>query len=149
MAYRLYTHDVQEGITDFNDMKYHMLKSRHDYSLIFNEVSEQFIVAYNVRYHELDSIDWAQGYYFSDIEEAMDKFNKLTSDIYRFMTNDTAPTSYTLDVIFKTMIEAREEGNIWADPVEDMLAVTIEFMLDNEELFDKSVIEDIRDTLGK
>ena len=149
MAYRLYNRDVQEGITDFNDDKYHILNSRHDYSLIFNDVSDLFIVAYKLEFHEYDSIDWAQGYYFSDIEEAMDKFNKLTSDIYRFMTNDPAPTSYTLDVIFDTMIEAREEGNIWEDPLEDMLDVTIGFMLDNEELFDGSVIEDIRDTLGK
>lgn len=148
MAYRLYTHDVQEGITDFDDMKYHMLKHLHDYSLIFNEFSEQFIVAYHVRYHELDSIDWAQGHYFDDVIEATDYFEQRTMNIRRFFLHDPAPTAHTIDTIMDTMRENRDYRNIPNGPLDEMLDITIQFMLDNEELFDEDVIEDIRNTLA-
>lgn len=70
MSYRLYNEDVAEGLVDFNDQKYHILKTRGDYTLVFNDCTDQFIVAYKLQYHALESIDWAQGHYFSDIIQA-------------------------------------------------------------------------------
>ena len=84
--YRLYTSDVAEGITDFNDDTYIIIHSSYisnyciilDTSAIFNP----FIVAYKVEYHEYDSIDWVQGEYFSELNNALRYLHKKEYEEY-------------------------------------------------------------------
>ena len=81
-AYRLYTQEVAEGVTDFNDENYHILKTKsfftdteyHTVALIFRENDSSFIVANGVEYHEYNSIDWSFGHYFTDIFAAVNDF---------------------------------------------------------------------------
>ena len=143
MAYRLYTEYVKEGSTDFNDLEYHILNTARKYSLIFNENTDKFIVAYKVEYHELDSISWAQGHYFDDVIVATNYYRKKTTDIYQFLLTWEQLGDHTLDVILETMEEARAEGNIPACTLEGMLDLTIAFIRENPDIFDEDVVESL------
>ena len=87
MAYRLYTQDVADGYTDFNDDHYHVLDSRMKadgitVALIFNDAgySSKFVVAYGVDYHELESISWTSEVDYSDLTPAYNHYLKLSKD---------------------------------------------------------------------
>ena len=81
MAYRLYNIEVAQGITDFDDMRYHILTTHFirelgkSVALVYREGQiGPFIVAYGIQQHEYLSIDWEQGYYFETLEEAYTKY---------------------------------------------------------------------------
>lgn len=145
MSYRLYNEDVAEGLVDFNDQEYHILKINGDYTLIFNDCTDQFIVAYKLQYHDLESIDWAQGHYFSDVVEATRFLEDQTIPIKSFLHTDEQLSTEALDLIWNTMTEARDQGNIPSTDLEGMLDLTISFILDNEDIFDAKLVEEIRD----
>ena len=72
-AYRIYNEDIRNGITDFNDEHFYILKNdyKKELSLVLNpKILTPFIVA-RVEYHELNSIDWAHGHYFETLDEAI------------------------------------------------------------------------------
>lgn len=143
MSYRLYNKDVEEGLVDFNDQEYHLLKTVGDYSLVFNDCSDQFIVAYKVQYHALESIDWAQGHYFYDVLEATQFLEETTIKIKRFLHTDEQLSTEALDLIWSTMTEARDSDNIPSTDIEGMMDLSISFILDNEEIFDSKLVEEI------
>ena len=74
-AYRLYNEDVRNGLTDFDDEHFYILKNdyKKELSLILNTKSSftPFIVARKVEFHDLNSIDWASGHYFETLDEAI------------------------------------------------------------------------------
>lgn len=87
--YRLYTSDVAEGITDFNDDTYIIIHSSEittDYCIIIDTSAcyKPFIVAYKVKHHKLNSIDWVQGEYFDNLEDA---YMYLLKKEYEFIEN--------------------------------------------------------------
>ena len=144
MSYRMYNKDVEEGMVDFNDQRYHILKTLGDYTLVFNDCTDRFIVAYKLQYHDLESIDWAQGHYFYDVLGATQFLEDTTLRIKRFLHTDEQISTEALDLIWSTMTEARDQGNIPSTDIEGMMDLSISFLLDNEELFDSKLIEEIR-----
>ncbi len=72
--YRLYTSDVEDGITDFNDETYIIIHESKitTYSLIIDtdSIFNPYIVANHVHYRKLNSIDWNSGTYFENLEDA-------------------------------------------------------------------------------
>jgi len=80
MKYRLYTEDVANGLTDFNDDKYTILESKTVegclVALVYDEY--QFIIANGLKYHEYGSIDWDYGNYYTNAIDAVEKYKEVT-----------------------------------------------------------------------
>ena len=76
MSYRLYTKEVEHGLTDFNDDHYHILASKaidgRTIAIVYDE--HQYIVTYGLNYDVLDSIHWEQGHYYDELLGAVAKY---------------------------------------------------------------------------
>ena len=72
--FRLYTSDVEDGITDFNDDSYIIIHESKltPYSLILDTEAtfNPFIVANHIHYRKYNSIEWNSGTYFANMEDA-------------------------------------------------------------------------------
>lgn len=80
MAYRLYNDDVAEGITDFNDDHYHIIKEHGDTALVFDSNRETFSVMSGIGYEVLDSISYDECCECTDITQAMELYETLSGD---------------------------------------------------------------------
>ena len=83
-AYRLYTQDVADGYTNFNDEVYHILQShtrttlknkRQTIALVFRDTDGEFTVATGLEHHELNAIDWSYGHYFTNLADALEYYD--------------------------------------------------------------------------
>lgn len=87
-AYRLYTEDVAQGITDFNDEYFHVLETytdslRHTIALIYNERGKSFLIAHGLHHEDFNSIHWDYGNYYDKITHASHDFLCEIEDIKR------------------------------------------------------------------
>ena len=84
-AYRLYTTEIENDITDFNDNRYLVLEEYQGTALVLNTTTGQYIVAIGIQYEKLDSIHWAHGHYFDDHTQASDYYRRSTDEVYDFL----------------------------------------------------------------
>lgn len=81
--YRLYTSEVEKGITYNNDKHYNILHIEYindeKYAIIHNTTNActPFIVAYRLEYQKYYSIEWEHGHYFTDLINAVDFIKRL------------------------------------------------------------------------
>lgn len=82
MSYRLYTKDVKNGLTDFNDEHFHVLASKREahvtIAIVYDE--RQFVLVYGLEYDVLNSIHWGHGHYYDDLLNAVRKYESYGAD---------------------------------------------------------------------
>lgn len=146
--YRLYTKDVAQGLTDFNDLTYHVLVSQEvpycgTIALVFHEPTDQFIFVTGLTYEQHQSIQWAYGKYFENVLSATRYYEQQTTLLGSVIHNPDL-TKDAEKSILQQLLSAREEGNIpdgyslW-----EALDLTLMFMRENPEILEEDLVEEL------
>lgn len=146
-TYRLYNEDVKNGLVDFNDEHYMVLKDNGEIGIILNTNSGEFVLASGIQYEFHNSICWAYGKYYDDIVQVTEAYQQSTQFVHMFL-NQEGVSWETIEGVIHKFQKTLEASGISEDAsFLTMLDLTIQYLLENPEEA-KGLHQDLLDITG-